>query len=169
MREQIAMRIITVCYMLFLTISTSFGVMIEVSIDELTKQSSDIISGKVIDIKSEWNDSHDFIFTTVTIEIDNIYKGILPKASSVSVLIPGGEIDSVGLRVEHSPHFENTESVILFLRTLDSDNFGVTAWEQGKYTVRDNVIYENGQSIEEFINTIKSSLESDNSEGGGDK
>jgi hypothetical protein len=132
--------------------------MVELTLDELAGQSSEIVRGQVTGIESYWNEDKTFIFTTVSVQVDESYKGSLKRESSVAILVPGGEVGEVGLGVEHAPHFEYGQEVIVFLREIEESLYGVTAWEQGKYTIENDMVNENEVSVSAFKKSIEEAL-----------
>lgn len=122
--------------------------------EQLVKNSSDVIRGKVVSQQSQWDDPHQTIFTEVIIEISDVVIGSLEKARSVSVLIPGGEVGDTGLFVEHAPGFADGEDVVLFLTEVQ-DAYVVTSWEMGKFSVQGGNVSEKNVSVTDFIEEIK--------------
>jgi len=55
--------------------------------------------------------------------------------------------------VSDVPSFEANESVLLFLKGNN-----VVGWNQGKYTIKDDKIKENGESMAKFVHNIKQNL-----------
>ena len=133
--------------------------MIEQTLDELCDSSTAIVEGKVLTKEASWDSERTFIFTTVMLEVDESFKGPFGPADTVRLLIPGGEIDGVGLKVEHAAQVDVGEEVIIFLKPVGDSLYGVTAWEQGKYTVVGGNVKERGISVKEFTDSIKKALE----------
>jgi hypothetical protein len=132
--------------------------MTEVTLPQLTDQSSVIIGGKVLSKDSWWNSDKTLIFTTVKVRVDESLKGVVSPDDTISIMVPGGEIDGVGLGVEHAAQFEVGEEVILFLRPAEDSHYVVTAWEQGKLTIIDDRVEEKDDSVESVINQILDAL-----------
>jgi hypothetical protein len=132
--------------------------MVEQTIEQLTANSSDIINGEVLAKESWWNKSETFIFTSVTIQVNELYKGTLAVPSTVTVVVPGGEVGETGLGVEHAPRFEVGQEVIVFLTLYEDSTYKVTAWEQGKYTLEDGQVKEKRISVSSFEDEIRKVL-----------
>ncbi len=132
--------------------------MVEQTVAQLTASSSDIISGEVLAKESWWNEDETFIFTSVTIQVNDLYKGTLAVPSTVTVVVPGGEVGETGLGVEHAAQFEVGEKVIVFLRPSEDSTYWVTGWEQGKYTVEDGQVKEKRISVSAFEDEIRKAL-----------
>ncbi|RME25903.1 MAG: hypothetical protein D6800_07115 [Candidatus Zixiibacteriota bacterium] len=147
--------------LLFLVIFVAVGVqpalpaIATMSLQELAAQSSEVVRATVETKESRWNDAHNFIFTYVTLRVTNTYTGTAPVASRLKVLVPGGEIDGVGLAVEHAPRFETGQEVITFLRVIEGTVYGVTGWEAGKFTVEQTRVKETDQPVTDFENALR--------------
>ena len=124
------------------------------STEQLVENSSDVIRGRVVSQISQWNETHTIIYTDVTIEITEIVFGSVTKGATISVYVPGGIVNDTGLRVEHSPEFEDGEEVILFLTELDN-LYSVTSWEMGKFRIEKANVVEKKLPVSEFISEIK--------------
>ena len=138
---------------------TADAAMIEQTLDELCDSSTAIVEGKVVAKEASWDSERTFIFTTATLTVNETFKGAFGPADTIHLLIPGGEIDGVGLKVEHAAEVEVGEEVIIFLKPVGDSLYGVTAWEQGRYTVADGTVKEKGISVKEFTDSIKKVLE----------
>lgn len=132
--------------------------MVEQTVGQLAANSSDIISGEVLAKESWWNESETFIFTSVTIRVNELYKGALAVLSTVTVVVPGGKVGEVGLGVEHAARFEVGEEVIVFLTPLEDSTYRVTAWKQGKYTLEEGRVKEKRISVSSFEDEIRKAL-----------
>ena len=140
------------------TVQPVKGAMAEVTVAELTAQASDIIRGDVTAIESYWNESETFIFTGVTLKVAQIFKGELTIPSEITVEIPGGKVGDIGLGVEHAPHFETGQQVILFLSEQNDSTYHVTGWEKGKFTLEKETVKETGKTISSFQDEINQAL-----------
>ena len=132
--------------------------MVELTTNDLVAQSSDIVGARVLSIKSQWNPEKNFIFTTVTLQITESYKGTIAVSSTADVIVPGGEVDGVGLGVEHAAKFKPGENIIVFLRSTDGSAYAVTGWEQGKYTIEQGQVRERGIPLAKFTSEIREAL-----------
>jgi hypothetical protein len=125
--------------LLFLLISglylTSFAQEETNVIKTLSKGADVILTGKVTQKESRWNNSRTRIYTETTVEVEEYLKG---KNSEIQLKIttPGGEIGDVGELYTHMPVFQDSEEVLVFLKN-DKKNkaFKVLNGEEGKITV----------------------------------
>jgi len=133
-----------------LLFGTSYGLVEEMNLQDLVNKSTEIVKGKVLEVKSAWDEEGSKIFTYVKIAIDEYWKGEGPR--EMVLRVPGGTVGDITLWVEDAPSFEVGEEVVLFLN--DIEFFRLTGWFQGKYKIINGraVNVEKGESIpiEEF-------------------
>ena len=104
-------------------------------IKNLSKDSDVIITGKVIEKESSWNESKSRIYTKTTVQVDEYLKGTNAE-QSIEIRTPGGEVGDVGELYSHMPRFENEEEVLVFLKRDDKiKEYKVLNGEEGKITV----------------------------------
>lgn len=103
-------------------------------LEELSKKSELIVTGKVLDQRSEWNEEKTKIYTRVTVSVDEYHKGEGAE-ETVTVTHLGGEIGEVGELYTGTARFKKDEEVVLFLRKDLKGNLRVAGSNQGKFTV----------------------------------
>ncbi len=118
---------------------TGYALMLECDLETLVKDSSVIISGKVIEKKSHWNEDKTAIYTDVIVLSAKSVKGDSPKLTPVRYrggVIRDPDGAGIGHGVSDTPSFELYEEVFLFLNKDKGEEFyKVTAHNQGKFTV----------------------------------
>jgi len=142
--------------------SESVGQTKSLKTNELTGQSEVIVVGKVNAMKSEWNKDKSRIQTNVTIAVDETMKGAV-EGGTLTVVIPGGEVDGVGEWYSHSVAFKTEEEVVVFAAKDKAGKYRVTSGERGKFIVAKEVktgakIIPNIGSLEEFTTRVKKSV-----------
>ena len=105
------------------------------STDELVKQSEVVAVGTVANLSSEWNESHTMIRTRVTLAVDQYVKGS-NSGNTITLMIPGGEIDGVGELYSHMPKFIRQEQVVVFAQKNSEGTYRVAGGREGKFTVQ---------------------------------
>lgn len=111
----------------------------------LTKNADAIITGKVIQKSSHWNENKSRILTTATVQVDEYLKGGA-QSSRIEILYPGGEVDGVGELYTHLPTLDNDEEVLLFMRKNTSNaQFTIMEGELGKFTLHTD--HRSGEKI----------------------
>jgi len=140
--------------------------------DELTSRSEVIVAGKVNALRSEWTGDKSRIQTSVTITVDETMKGAV-EGGTLTVVIPGGEVDGVGEWYSHSAGFKTDEEVVVFAVKDQTGKYRVTSGDRGKFLVeRDAVtgsrIIPNVGSLTEFTNRIKKNVKDQQSVGKDD-
>ena len=101
----------------------------------LSEKSDIILTGKVTQQTSSWNENKTRIYTHATIQVDDYIKGNNGR-NSVSVIYPGGEVGDIGEMYSHMPRFKKNEEVLLFLKKdTKNTSFKVVNGEDGKISV----------------------------------
>ncbi len=101
-------------------------------INKLAKNADIIVTGKVTDKKSAWNENKTRIYTKTTVQVDEYLKGN-SNEKSVEISYPGGEVGDVGELYTHMPSFEANEEVLVFLKKDKKDTgYQVLDGEEGK-------------------------------------
>lgn len=143
--------IILLSLLLFsISIPNVFAFVQKKSIGDLTRDSDDIITGKVLSKESHWENGN--IFTDVIISADRHIKG--NSDNKFTTKVRGGTVGNVYAEVSDVPLFDNNEEVLLFLK-----NNNVVGWNQGKYSIQNNSIRETGESLEKFVNNIEQNIQ----------
>lgn len=130
-------------------------------IKQLSKLSDLIITGKVTQQSSSWNEDNTRIYTQATIQVEECLKGN-NNSGAVVVSYPGGEVGDVGELYSHMPRFEDNEEVLVFLKKDDkSTNYKVFNGEEGKINVIiDPKTGEKVTTSNVQINSIKAQIKS---------
>jgi hypothetical protein len=114
---------------------TTFAQQMNVELKDLSLGADVIITGKVTQLFSSWNDDNTRIYTRATIQVDEYLKGINTE-NSIIVTYPGGEVGEIGEKYSHMPTFQNNEEVLVFLKkNVKSSDYKVYNGENGKISV----------------------------------
>ncbi len=151
----------------------SFGVMLGLTTEQLTKKSERIIVGDVLETKSQWSQDGKIIFTRATVNVKQIIAGKLEN-KTIIVEYVGGEVGDMGLKASDVSPLKKGEYVLLFLKFGKSLKDGTTqntivGKAQGQYKIgRDGIarkgnysiiapkgVIDNHISVEKLINKIK--------------
>jgi hypothetical protein len=107
-------------------------------IKQLVKGADVIVSGKVKEKKSSWNEKKTRIYTRTTVEVDEYLKG-QRTGKSIEIKTLGGEVGDVGEVYTHMPTFDKDEEVLLFLEKNEPEEvFQVFHGEEGKINMHKN-------------------------------
>lgn len=120
---------------LFASAPARATVMLEASIDELARDSDAVVRGTVRSTEGRLSGDGKRVFTYVTVEVAEAWKGAPGK--TVEVRVPGGVHGEFGQIVQGAPRFSGGEEVVIFLRRLPSGPpvFQVAGLAQGKLRV----------------------------------
>jgi hypothetical protein len=150
------MRTTVLSVMLLLLIGTLAGaMMVKVEIPELVANSTNIITGKVLSVTSYYTPDHKSIYTVIDIAVQSEIAGST-NSSEIAIRQAGGIMPDLGLAIEDMPVFNTGEAVILFLAPNGDGTFKVGDMRQGKYTIANDTIVENGEPVSQFMAEISS-------------
>ena len=117
------------------TYTANFAQQIASELNELSKGADVILTGKVTQQASSWNENKTRIYTRATIQVEEYIKGN-NAGNTVTVKYPGGEVGEVGELYSHMPRFEDNEEVLVFLKKDENNtDFKVYSGEGGKISV----------------------------------
>jgi hypothetical protein len=115
--------------------SLNLAQQIKVDIKDLSKDADLIITGKVSQQISSWNEDKTRIYTIATVQVEDYIKGNV-TGNSVSVKYLGGEVGDVGETYSHIPTFVNNEEVLIFLKKNENkSDYSVLYGEEGKISL----------------------------------
>lgn len=101
---------------------------------ELTIGARAIVRGQVTNVVSALDEAHDGVFTYITLEVAEVYKGALPLGTLV-IKEPGGITPERGSLIFGIPTFSVGEQVLLYLDTWPDGSLRVYQWFLGKFTI----------------------------------
>jgi len=130
-------------------------------VKNMSEKADIIITGRVTQQTSSWNEDNSRIYTNATIQVDEYLKGN-NNESSVVVRYLGGEVGDVGELYSHMPRFEDKEEVLVFLtKDGQSSNYKVFNGADGKINIVDD--QKTGERITTSnvkINSLKAQIKS---------
>jgi hypothetical protein len=113
--------------------SNSFSQQTDSKLKHITNNADVIVTGKVSEQKSSWDNNKTRIYTEATLQVDEYLKGN-NNGALVVVTYPGGEVNGIGELYTHMPKFENDEDVLVFLKK-DDKGYKVFGGEEGKIKI----------------------------------
>ena len=126
---------IIIAFMFSTMTSLNLAQQIKVDIKDLSKDADLIITGKVSQQISSWNEDKTRIYTIATVQVEVYIKGNV-TGNSVSVKYLGGEVGDVGETYSHIPTFVNNEEVLIFLKKNENkSDYSVLYGEEGKISL----------------------------------
>jgi len=149
--------------LLFPAAFTVFSQTRELTTDEVTRSADVVAVAKVQALKSEWTADRSKIVTRVTLAVDQYIKGDA-QGQSLTVIVPGGEIDGVGELYSHMATFRQDENVVVFASRNKQGTYRVAAGSQGKFTIdRDKATGEQTvgrtRTLKEFTAAVRKAVE----------
>lgn len=120
-----------------------------------------ILTGKVVQQNSSWNEDRSRIYTNATIQVEEYLKGNNNEGSIVVTYL-GGEVGEVGELYTHMPKFEDDEEILVFLkRDQGTSSYKVYNGEEGKLSiVYDKTTGKKVTTSNVQINSLKAQIKS---------
>lgn len=122
----------------------------------LAAESPVVVHGTVVDTRSEWNETRDFIWTFVTLHVADAVKGSVPAGGAIEIRIPNGVVDGVRQRSSNEVHFTPGEEVVVFLAPdvyRGRPGFVLPRLADGKRLVRDGAV--DGVRLGAFLGELR--------------
>ena len=115
-----------------------------------------ILTGKVTQQSSEWNEDRTRIYTNATIQVEEYLKGNTNEGSIVVTYL-GGEVGDIGELYTHMPKFKDDEEILVFLKRDErTSSYKVFNGEEGKLSiVYDKTTGEKVTTSNVKINSLK--------------
>lgn len=145
-----------VSLIIVMTAGVSFATMRKLELKDLTAQATHVVTGTVLSTVSGWTPEGS-IETRVRVRIDQYLMG-LPGGGTVDLAIPGGEVGGFGLAVSDMPKFVEGTCVLLFLGLSDLRSPRVIGLHQGKFTLKQGRVIENGLAENEFLARVRAEI-----------
>jgi hypothetical protein len=95
--------------------STGATIMRFMSVEELSRASTDVIRGTVLGQTSRWAEENKGILTYVDILVHERVKGSRPLPEVIQLVHPGGELDGTRMLLVGGPQYRDGEEAIFFL------------------------------------------------------
>lgn len=105
------------------------------TVEELARDSSDVVVGTAGTPRSVWNAAHTMIYTVTTIRIEHAVKG--KRSGVIEVTQMGGTLDGIHTKVAGVRQFQTGERSALFLRpSVDMPGtYVITGLMQGRFAI----------------------------------
>lgn len=142
----------------FLSVSV-FPQVINTELNALVENADIILTGKVSEKNSYWNNHKTRIYTDVVIQTDENLKGNY-TGETISIVTAGGEVGEIGEMYSHTPRFKDNEEVLLFIKKDNKNNsYKILEGENGKISLIENKITgEKVTSSNKKISTLKKEI-----------
>jgi hypothetical protein len=122
--------------LLVLALPLAASQFMEMTFDQVARESQLIARGTVVDTFSAWDDAHEVIYTYATLRVHR-YFGESAGPDTVTIREVGGTVDGYTQEAIGFPAIRRGENVVFMLsRWDDSTDYRIHAFNQGKYLVR---------------------------------
>jgi hypothetical protein len=117
--------------LLALAASATASTFVAATVEEVTRSSEAVVRGRVAAAASR-STGDGRIVTDVDVEVASAWKGAPER--TIRIVVPGGSLGWIALRVEGAPTFAPGEEVVVFL-AREGRAWRVNGYGQGKYRV----------------------------------
>ena len=156
---------------IFLSLICGFGnaLMQYQNDSQLILTSDQIVYGKIVDVKSQWNAQKTHIETTAQILVADTFKKSdtsISSGSTVTVTVLGGTVGDVTEWVEDMPVFVPGTDIFVYLNKRSGGTYSVNGLYQGVHTVNNNKLGKSttktsssASDVEKFKERINKTLQ----------
>jgi len=126
-------------------VSVMFGTtVLPRTVEELTRDSTDVIVGTAGQPKTVWNASHSMIYTVTPVRVEQALKG--SRTGTLMVTQMGGTLDGITTKVAGIRQFHASERAALFLRPSGDmpGTFVISGMMQGRFSIDNDGNVSNG-------------------------
>jgi hypothetical protein len=99
---------------------------------QLACEATDIIQGRIIDIRSAWDEEQLAIWTTATVQVQGNVKGKTVRGGVVEVKEVGGTVNGLTIAAIGFPTFRKGEEVVMLLRPWEDHSPAYRVWGYGR-------------------------------------
>jgi hypothetical protein len=120
--------------MLALALPAGASTFIAMSQKELVEKAEAVVTGRVVEVSSFWNNEGTAIVTEAVVEVEDSILGNVP--SHVRVRTFGGQVGDYKIVAHGFPTFEQNERLLLFLEPEQEGFHKVLGYQQGEFRIR---------------------------------
>jgi hypothetical protein len=104
-----------------------------ISFNEMTDQSEVIATGRITRTWSDWDPTHQYIWTHYQMTVGSTYKG--QGVETIEISEPGGVVGNMGMDVAGAVRYGVGDNVLVFLQRMPNGYLRTTGWGQGQYRI----------------------------------
>jgi hypothetical protein len=122
---------------LLVSTAASASIFEPVSDAQLVCEATDIVHGQITDVQAAWDAERVAIWTTATVQVDEVIRGNMPLHGLVQVKEVGGTVDGYTIKADGFPTFKKGDEVVLLVRPWEdgSGTYRVWGYGRGMFTV----------------------------------
>ena len=113
---------------LLVSVQASASMFEAVSDAQLVCEATDVVHGQITDVQSAWDAGHTAIWTTATIQVQDVIRGNTPRGALVKVKEVGGTVADYTITAEGFATFRKGEEVVVLLRPWDDGSGAQRVW-----------------------------------------
>ena len=143
---------------LLILVGSSSALLLEMTKEELIVNSESIVLGTVQEVRSAWAEDRSQIFTYVTLNVSEQFKGEA-VGREIVIQIPGGTVGDITQKVSDTPTLLSGMEVILHLFMKETGYPWIYGWEKGALIVEEGAIPEYLMTVDQFRQLVARSSE----------
>lgn len=132
---------IVIVLSILLSCNAAYGIMVQLSYDQIWTEADTAVSGRVVEINHYWAPGG-LIYRIMKMETENFYKNPL-DVDSLYIRVEGGKIREKQVVVSDEPELKIGQHVLLFLTLTSEKHEGESVYRvyggpQGKFVIKEN-------------------------------
>jgi hypothetical protein len=124
---------IGICCLVLTAFQVAEALIMKFTVDELAKRAELVIMGEVASMKTRWNKPQEPIYTEITLNVQETWKGEV-TTKTIMVEQIGGTYGETSLKIPDAAEFKVGQKVILFIDKRE-DMTDLAGWYQGKFNI----------------------------------
>ncbi len=140
---------------LLMLAGTSSAVLMDLSKEDLINNADGIVLAVVQDVSYAWAEDHSQIYTYVTLNVSDQFKGE-SVGPTLTVQIPGGKVGDITQVTSDTPkNLEIGAEVILHLFMKETGYYWIYGWEKGSLNVENEAIPDYMMTVNQFRQLVE--------------
>ena len=156
--QKMTIQIAVALLSLLVLAGTSAALLPEMTREDLIIGSETIVQGTVSEVRCAWAEDHSSIYTYVTLDVADQFKGA-PVGSELVIQIPGGQVGEITQWVSDTPTLVPGMEVILHLFLKETGYLWIYGWEKGVLLVDNGTIPDYLMTVDQFRQLVKRTTE----------
>jgi hypothetical protein len=99
---------------------------------QLVCEATDVVRGQVTDVQSAWDKDRVAIWTTATVQVEDVIRGNAARGARFQVKEVGGTVAGYTITAEGFPTFRKGEEVVLLLKPWEDGSGAHRVWGYGR-------------------------------------
>lgn len=134
--KEAVVRGLTITVLLLSALPATAATFVAMTEEELVSQSDAIVQGRVIEVRSFWNEGRTAILTDSQIQIEDEVHGSAPSVLTIRTI--GGRVGKFWLEANGEPQFQKGGRYLVYLKEAEDGTYRVLGYRLGQFRIRRN-------------------------------